>query len=262
MGAVAHAAVFPTVLSASAVAAQYDATPWSCADAAGPQGSGAAVYLPLQETSGTTAANAGTAGSAANGTYASTGVSHPMSAPNCGTNVFNSAQLDGVSGQIWTTQAVTNPQTFTVQIWFATTSTTGGKLIGFGNGAAGATSTKFDRHIYMGNSGTLTFGVYNAGYYTVVSPAAYNDGAWHLATGTFSPSTGLSLYVDGALVGTNRTTTSAEVNTGYWRIGYDNMGSWPGAPTSGWFNGQLAHAEVYYRALTADEVAGQYLAGK
>jgi signal peptidase I len=262
MGAVAHAAVFPTVLSASAVADQYDAAPWSCADAAGPQGAGAAVYLPLQETSGTTAANAGTAGAAANGTYASTGVTHPLNAPNCGTNVFNSAQLDGVNGQIWTTQPVANPQTFTEQIWFATTSTTGGKLIGFGTAVNGAQSSNYDRHIYMSNTGTLTFGLYNGGYYTAVSPGAYNNGAWHLATASFSPSTGMRLYVDGALVGTNTQTTAAESETGYWRIGFDSLSGWPNAPTSFHFTGSLAHASVYYRVLTADEIAGQYLAGK
>jgi hypothetical protein len=63
-------------------------------------------------------------------------------------------------------------------------------------------------------------------------------------------------------VGTNTSTTAAETNTGYWRIGYDSLGSWPGAPTSNWFAGSLTQASVYYRPLAADEVAGQYLAGK
>ena len=66
----------------------------------------------------------------------------------------------------------------------------------------------------------------------MTTPSAHNDGAWHLATGTFSPGTGLAFYVDGALVGTNTQTTAAETNTGYWRIGYDSLGSWPNQPAS------------------------------
>jgi hypothetical protein len=107
------------------------------------------------------------------------------------------------------------------QTWFAT-STPGGKLIGFGNGT---------------------------------------DGVWHLVTGTFSPSTGLALYVDGVLVGTNPAATAAQVFTGTWRLGADSAGGWPNS-SGAWFTGRLAHASVTYRALTADEVAGEYLAGK
>jgi len=250
------------VLSATEVANQAGAGPWTCAAAAGANGSVANLYWPLQESSGPTATNSGTAGAAGNGTYSASGWSSVISGPNCGMNAFRAIQLDGVAGQVWTTQAVANPQVFTVQIWFSTTTTTGGKLIGFGNGAGGATSTNFDRHIYMSNNGTLSFGVYNNTHYAITTSTAYNDGAWHLATGTFSPGTGLAFYVDGTLVGTNTQTTSAQVYTGYWRIGYDSMGSWPGLPTSAWFAGKLAQASVYYRVLTPDEIAGQYLAGK
>lgn len=260
-GAVAHAAIFPTALSASEVAAQYGAGPWSCAAAAGTNGSQATLYLPLQETSGTVAANAGSSGSAGNGTYASSD-SYTRNGPNCGTNAFGASQLNGVNGQIWTSLAVSDPQSFTEQIWFSTTTTSGGKLIGFGTDTGGAPSSNYDRHIYMTNAGTLVFGLYNGGYFTVASPAAYNDGGWHLATASFSAGTGMRLYVDGTLVGTNATATAAEHETGYWRIGYDSLGGWPNAPTSAWFKGSVAQASVYDRVLAADEVAGQYLSGK
>lgn len=261
-GSLAHAAVFPTALTATQVSQQYKAAPLTCAEAAGPSGANAALYLPLQEGSGPTAGNAGTSGAAGNGTYSPGGVTYGAGGPGCGTNANGGVRLDGSSGYLWTTQAVTAPQTFTEQIWFSTTTTSGGKLIGFGSGANGAQSSQFDRHIYMANSGTLTFGVYNGGYFTIASPTAYNDGAWHLATATFSPTTGMAFYVDGALVGTNTQTTAAENSTGYWRAGYDNLGSWPAAPTSAYFAGRVAQASVSYRVLPADEVTGQYLAGK
>jgi hypothetical protein len=261
-GAVAHAAVFPTALSATEAADQYGAGPWTCAAAAGSSGSVANVYLPLQETSGTTAANSGTDGAAGNGTYSASGWTSVRSGPTCGTNAFRAVQLDGVAGRLWTTQLVINPQSFTEQIWFSTTSLTGGKLIGFGDGAGGGTSGQYDRHIYLNNDGTLTFGVYNGICYTVNSTTAYNDGAWHLATATFSPGTGMALYVDGSLVGTNTQTTAAQNYNGYWRVGYDNLNGWPGAPSNFSFTGKLAQASVYNRVLTTDEIAGQYLAGK
>jgi len=114
----------------------------------------------------------------------------------------------------------------------------------------------------MTNGGQLAFGVYNGGYYTVTSSTAYNDGRWHLATATFSPGTGLAFYVDGTLIGTNTSTTAAENSTGYWRVGFDSLGSWPNVPTSSYFAGSVAHAMVVDRPLTADEIAGQYTAGR
>jgi hypothetical protein len=244
------------------VGQQYTAEPWGCADAAGPSGSNAALYLPLQEGAGPTAANGGTAGSAAQGTYAGSGVTYNRVGPNCGTNVSGAVRVDGSTGQVWTSQLVTDPESFTEQIWFATSATTGGKLIGFGDGTGGALSGSYDRHIYMSNSGTLTFGVWNNAGYTVSTTGAYNDGNWHLATGTFSPATGVAFYVDGTLIGRNTSTTSAWMGNGYWRIGADSVGGWPNAPSSAFFTGRLAHASVYYRVLSADEITGQYLAGK
>jgi signal peptidase I len=260
-GSLAHVAGFGSVLTDAAVAAQYDVGPWSCATAAGAAGAGAVEYLPLQELTGTVAANQGSAGVAGAGTYSAGGVTYGAAGPSCGPGSASAAQLDGSSGQIWTSRSMVNPQWFTVQIWFATTTTRGGKLIGFGASTNGAQSSRFDRHIYMTNSGSLRFGVYNGTHYTIASPAAYNDGRWHLATATFSPATGMSLYVDGALAASSTVTNAAEVTTGYWRIGYDNLGSWPDAPTSHFFGGSVAHASVYERVLTAEEVAGQYAAG-
>ena len=203
----------------------------------------------------------GTAGTAGNGTYSAGGVSHGVPGPACGGGAASAVRLDGVSGQIWTSRAMANPQWFTVQIWFATTTTRGGKLIGFGASTNGAQSSRFDRHIYMTNTGALRFGVYNGTHHTVATPATYNDGRWHLATATFSPGTGMALYVDGVLTASSTVTDAAEVTTGYWRIGYDSLGSWPAAPTSAFFAGSVAHAAVFERVLTADEVAGQYAAG-
>ena len=47
---------------------------------------------------------------------------------------------------------VAGPDVFTEEAWFKTTSTTGGKIVGFGNQNTG-NSTNYDRHIYMDHVG-------------------------------------------------------------------------------------------------------------
>jgi signal peptidase I len=231
---------------------------WSCADAAA--GSGAPGYLALQETTGPTAVNGGWAGSSVTATYRG-GVTYRAAGPTCSQSVTRAVRLDGSSGYLTTNYALDSPQSFTAQIWFATTTTRGGKLVGFGNGPDGVASSQFDRHIYMRNNGLLTFGVYNGGYVTVNSTKAYNDGAWHLATATFSPETGMRLYVDGGLVGQSTSAPAAENYIGYWRVGYDSLSTgWPGAPSSAYFGGSVAHVSVYQVPLPADEVLRQFQA--
>ncbi|MBF4602234.1 hypothetical protein ITJ55_15615 [Frigoribacterium sp. VKM Ac-1396] len=169
-------------------------------------------------------------------------------------------RLDGVSGQVTTAQALDGPQVFTVETWFRTTTTTGGKLIGFGNSQAGA-SSQYDRHLYLTDKGTLVFGVYSGGYFTIESPRAYADGAWHLATATLGPS-GMALYVDGTQVASS-TQSAAENARGYWRIGYDAVSvSWPSSPTSKYYKGDLDDTTVLDVVSTPAEVSARYSAGR
>ncbi len=55
-------------------------------------------------------------------------------------------------------------------------------------------------------------------------------------------------------------TVGEHLALGYWRIGGDALNSWPSAPTNAFFNGDLDEVAVYYRALTAGEVAAHYAA--
>ena len=166
--------------------------------------------------------------------------------------------LDGASGNIITVNQVTSPSTFTLETWVKTTTSRGGKIIGFGSDIAGASST-YDRHIYMTNTGQLVFGVYADANRTTTSPRAYNDGTWHLLDATLSPA-GMSLYVDGQRVANDPSVTTASTYAGYWRIGYDNLTAWPNAPTSYYFAGSLNHLAVYTTALTAAQIANHFAA--
>jgi hypothetical protein len=229
---------------------------WNCADVSLATGAKATRYWDLQEQAGPAARNTGSAGSAADGVFSAGGVTYQAAGPACGTGYDHAVRFDGSSGSMWTTEAVTSPQTFSVQAWFATTTTLGGKLIGFGDGPDGAPSTQYDRHVYLTNSGQLVFGVGN--YVTVTTPGVYNDGRWHLVTATYSAATGMKLYVDRALVVSGAATTLADY-TGTWRLGYDNVhAGWAGAPQTGWFGGSMAHVGVFSTVLTDAQVAAQY----
>ena len=161
------------------------------------------------------------------------------------------------------TTALTSLNVFTEAIWFKTTSASGGRLIGWGNSQTGTSST-YDRHIFLNNAGNVVFGVYVSGVKVVTSPKTYNDGAWHQAVATLSGA-GMNLYLDGALVASDSGTTTAEggtTNTGYWRVGYDNLAAWgTNTPLTYYFTGSLAWASVFSTALTGAQVSTLYTAG-
>jgi signal peptidase I len=213
------------------------------------------LYFRFNETSGTSVAD-----SSGNGHTGSLigGATHV--AGSCQSALSPAVTLDGSTGYVSTSAQVSSPELFSLEMWFKTTTTTGGKLIGFGSAQTG-TSSQFDRHVYMTDSGHLMFGVYVFGTYTVTSPLAYNDGNWHHMVASLSGA-GLHLFVDGAEVASNTSVATGESNTGYWRIGYDNLSGWPDAPTSYYFKGTIDDAAVYTSALTATQISAHYAAGR
>ncbi len=172
--------------------------------------------------------------------------------------------LAGKSSTLYTEKRHPVPGAFSVETWFQTTTTAGGKLIGFGDKQV-LRSRWFDRHVYMTDTGQLVFGVHNGSVRTLTTPAAYNDGQWHHVVATQGPS-GMALYVDGARIATNSITTAGRVE-GYWRVGGDNVGCrttscagivWPSAPTSDYFAGSLDETAVYATALPATAVQAHW----
>ena len=153
------------------------------------------------------------------------------------------------------------PDVFTLETWFKSTSTTGGRLLGWGNRNTTQNSTKRDRQLYMDNSGRLHFGVKpNATRQVVTSPSSYNDGAWHHAVASLSPA-GMKLYVDGAQVASrNDVKVGEHLSIGYWRLGGDSLASWPSVPTSAYFNGSLDEVAIYKHELSPVDVAAHYAA--
>ena len=168
-------------------------------------------------------------------------------------------RCDGSSNGIVATQSpAPGPQVFSLEAWFNTTTTSGGKILGFGNAASGASSSH-DRHIYMNGAGRLTFGVNPGESKTIDSAGPYNDGQWHHVVATLSAS-GMAMYVDGDLVADDPTVTTAQDLTGYWRLCGDNINNWPNAGDR-YFDADVDEVAIYPRALSAAEVARHYEVG-
>ena len=157
-----------------------------------------------------------------------------------------------------TTTAQKGPDTFSAEAWVRTTSTRGGKVIGFGNSATGSSSS-YDRHVYLTNDGRFTFGVHPGAVRTVASGSGYNDGKWHHVVATLS-SDGMALYVDGARAARDTSVTAGETVTGYWRIGGDSLSGWPNQPASTALAGTVDDVAVYPSALGLPAVQAHYRA--
>lgn len=126
--------------------------------------------------------------------------------------------------------AINGPDTFTLSMWVDLTGGEG-RLLGFSNQASG-TSSRYDRHLYLDNTGHVRFGIWTGTGTTVTSDAPVTGGRHHVAA-TLGAA-GMRLYVDGVLQTDQQpTVTQGEQGyTGYWRLGWDNLGAWPALTTA------------------------------
>jgi hypothetical protein len=212
------------------------------------------LFWRLDETAGTIALDS--SGNNATGTE--------VAAPTQGssgvlaTDSDTALGLNGTSQSVYSNLSYNDPTTFSIEMWFKTTTTSGGRLIGFSNSQSG-TSTAADRQIYMANDGQLYFGVYTGSTKVITSPLDYNDGNPHQVVATLGAA-GMFLYVDGALVASDTSSTTPQNYVGYWRV-EDNIGAWPAAPTSYYFNGTIGQVAVYPTALSLQRIQVHYCDG-
>lgn len=247
IGTAAHAAFFSKTASAASFAASTAfSKPWDQAT----------FHWGYSEVSPNQGSAVDDAGTPENGTLAG-GITRPTADGN------PYVTFDGTTGKIYSAQFPgAAPTNYSLETWFSTTTLKGGKLIGYGNSQTGSSSS-YDRHIYMTNSGQLIFGTYSGGYLTIMSPKSYNDGKFHLVTATMSTTAGAVLYVDGVAVASSATMNKSEAaSNGYWRVGYDNISGWPSAPTSNFFAGSMDDTSLYPTALPASDVANHYSYGR
>ncbi|MFD7863063.1 DNRLRE domain-containing protein [Streptomyces sp. NPDC059783] len=173
--------------------------------------------------------------------------------------------LDGTDQYVYSDRLhhYTSPSPYSIETWFRTATTRGGRLVGYGNNigtAQGHTSSISDKILYLTDTGRLAFGVQTgstASRPTLTSAASYNDDVWHHAVATQGPA-GMRLYVDGVQVAANTTAGNRSYN-GYWRVGGDAMSAvWPNRPTSGYFAGRIDETALYPTALSAEQVAAHH----
>jgi signal peptidase I len=244
------------------------------------------LYWKLDDAAASTTA-ADASGNGRTGTYNSTFTKHVIGATpddttnlNFGVTETNAAARAANTSCIYTAgagMAVPGPMNYSEVIWFKTTSTTGGKLIGLENTQTGVSDSsgaggQYDRMLYMDPNGEIWFGVWTGAATAIHSVAGLNDGTWHMATATMSTTAGMTLYVDGKVAATNANTTSeTETKTSYWRVGCGNLAGW-GADWSGAnapgntaadnlnypFNGSLDEATVWLSTLTTSQIAFLY----
>lgn len=150
------------------------------------------------------------------------------------------------------------PDVFTAEAWVRTSTTSGGKIIGFGNVASG-TSRVTDRNVYMDDAGRIYFGVWNGAIRTINSGAGFNDGQWHHVVSTLG-SGGMFLYVDGARAAFRTDVTTGRIFDGYWRIGSDLLTGWPNDPASDSLQGDIDEVALYPAALGLQQVQSHYRA--
>lgn len=168
----------------------------------------------------------------------------------------------GTSGRVVSDGVATAaPAHHTMELWFRTTTSTGGPLVGFEN-TRGSLSSVVDRQLAMLPGGRLTYGAWGAvSQKPITSLRSYNDGAWHHVAVVSTDKGALEstlLYVDGRLVAAD-TTTKTESYLGWWRFGAGTSMA-AGSPQPARFAGVVDNLAVYTTALSAARVAAHYAA--
>lgn len=211
------------------------------------------IFWRLNETTGTFAANA-TWG--VSGTYSSGVRLGRPGVPDIVPADF-AANFNGTStGVLRADQPLLAPRTYSLEGWFSTSTSTGGKLVGLTGTNTWGFSSNADRLLYMNNSGQLVFGAVDTTVtgntrVTVKTPGRYNDGTWHHVIATMAHD-GMKIYMDGNLAVSSPSTPYMRYE-GTWVVGGDSLSGWPEAPRSSNFNGLIDDVSIYPFALTAEE---------
>lgn len=249
---------------------------FTCANAVSSLGRYSSLVAYAMGTASTTSA-ADLSGNGYTGTFARSTTTYATSI-GCHQDTPKAAVTFNGSSQclyLPSTTSRTNPGTFSLEAWFRATSKSNGVIVGFNSSRTGVGDANHDRKIYLDKDGRVVFGVYPGSVQIISSPAGtnYADGNWHHVAATFSASTGMRLYLDGALASSDPGVTTAQDFTGYWKIGCGNLSNWRNAATDdagstandytgpSYYTGQLQFVAVHTVVLTATQVKEHYQAG-
>ena len=202
------------------------------------------AYWRFSEASGATAANLGTLGAAANGTYTGTvtlGQAGPRPPAFSGFESDNTApRFSGDDSVSTSSSVVNNRSAFTMAGWINPAAAQAARTGLFGQNDA----------IEFGfiDSATIQIWTPNGGSINVAYP--YPSGQWHHVT-VVGDGTSLRVYFDGALAGSGGTPTASYGTSGStFRIGGGGIFD----TTGNFFNGHIDEVAVYTRALNPTEI--------
>ncbi len=219
------------------------------------------AYYMLDENAGPTVTNSAAPGVRA-GIYVAPITYQQAGAITSSTSYAVRLAGSGARAILANASSIAAPTTYSLELWFKTSTTAGGKLIGFEN-TTGATSGTADRHIFMRNDGRLSYGGWSGGGTTMITtPAAYNNNQWHHLVVTCRPNgqnQTSRIYVDGASR-VSGTTTRTSNYSGYWRLGFGTLNSGGNYPTSANFAGTIDQVAIYSTELSAARVSAHYAA--
>jgi hypothetical protein len=166
--------------------------------------------------------------------------------------------LDGVNDYIQDTTPTglpTGAASRSVELWFKTSATTQQVLFAYGSFA---NAGEFGLWINAGGTGFTAWGWGGAYDSTFAAPASVEDGKWHQVVETYNGAA-LSVYLDGASLGSSTITRNTALNSYGLQIGEIVD---PGDPNSGFnFKGSLDEFSIYSSALTQTDVTNHYLLG-
>jgi signal peptidase I len=208
------------------------------------------LFWRLNETTGTSAADASGNSRAGAETNVTVGVTDALASENgFAVSVAGDGQIASPS-----VAAASFPLAASLEAWVKTTTTAGGMVLGRASVQSG-NGGNTGHVLYLTNSGTVVFGVNGTlGKTVATSPLAYNDGAWHHLVGTVS-AIAIVLYIDGVQVAsTTGSFLSVSGNT-FWRAGNANLNGWPSRPTNDALTGSIDEVAVYSSTLSAGRVA-------
>jgi hypothetical protein len=158
--------------------------------------------------------------------------------------------LDGIDDFVSTGTVMVAPQTFTISLWFNTSSKTRGGLAGFAS-LRESDAVSHDREVAINEDGQVEFLVTHGSVSSILrSMQSYNDGLWHYVTARLSK-TGQYLFVDGEAVNDDPTIGGADTYNGFWRFGEEPQDKPPsGLPTGNHFVGIIDEIRISSDALS------------
>ena len=204
------------------------------------------AYWRLDETSGTSATDASGNGR----TLTISGGATLGGASAIDTRPGTSIAIDATNGKLQaafnkTTWGLTG-STMSVEAWFSTSATSGrGTIIRNSHSGAG---------FWLARNGTAIEAAIYGSAQGLVSATGYQDGKWHHAIATADGSN-LRLYIDGAQVGS--TALSGTLNLVNDAVALGTLDTGGEA-----FSGSIDEVSLYAKALSADQVATHYAAGR